>query len=144
MMPSGLIGAVLYAKDLARLAGFYSAVARLELQTTRPGYAVLGREASQLLIVQIPRRLAESIGIETPPVLREDTPIKLVFVVADIAAARNNAAERGGSVNPVEDEWQFEGAKVCDGYDPEGNVSNSGPQICALSSVADGRSRASA
>ena len=60
--------------------------------------------------------------VGSPPILREDTPIKLVFVVADIAAARASAAERGGSVNPVEHEWLFEGAKVCDGHDPEGNV----------------------
>jgi hypothetical protein len=26
------------------------------------------------------------------------------------------------SANAVEREWEFEGAKVCDGHDPEGNV----------------------
>jgi hypothetical protein len=25
-------------------------------------------------------------------------------------------------MNPVEREWRFEDAKVCDGHDPEGNV----------------------
>jgi hypothetical protein len=25
-------------------------------------------------------------------------------------------------MNAVEREWEFEGAKVCDGHDPEGNV----------------------
>jgi predicted enzyme related to lactoylglutathione lyase len=118
----GLIGAVLYAKDLPRLAEFYSAVAGLQIQTAKDEYAVLGCESHQLVIVRIPRRIAGSIAIETPPVRREETPIKLVFSVADIVAARNNAAERGGIVNPAEREWEFEGAKVCDGHDPEGNI----------------------
>jgi hypothetical protein len=43
-------------------------------------------------------------------------PIKLVFAIVD-----NSAAERGGAVNPVDREWGFEGIKVRDGYDPEGN-----------------------
>jgi predicted enzyme related to lactoylglutathione lyase len=55
-------------------------------------------------------------------VRREDVPVKLVFAVVDIVAARNSAAERGGAVDPVDREWGFEGFKVCDGHDPEGNV----------------------
>jgi hypothetical protein len=43
----------------------------------------------------------------------------------DIIMARNSPAERGGTVNPVL--WVFEGSKVCDGYDPEGNVFNLEP-----------------
>jgi hypothetical protein len=40
MTQSGLIGAVLYAKDLPRLAQFYSAVTRLQVQTIRKTFAV--------------------------------------------------------------------------------------------------------
>jgi Glyoxalase-like domain len=120
MMQSELIGAVLYAKDLPRLAEFYSAVTGLQVQTMREGFAVLGQPPSQLVIVRIPRRIAEWISIETPPVRREETPIKLVFSVADIHAARKCAAERSGTVNPIGGEWEFEGAKVCDGHDPGG------------------------
>jgi predicted enzyme related to lactoylglutathione lyase len=82
----------------------------------------MGQQPSQLVIVRVPRRIAESICIETPPVRREDTPIKLVFSVADINAARKAAVKEGGAINPVGREWEFEGAKVCDGHDPEGNV----------------------
>ena len=121
-MAHGLIGAVLYAKDLSLLVDFYAAVAGLEAQTVRDDYAVLGSEPSQLVIVRIPRRIAATIEIETPPVRREDTPIKLAFEVADFAAARQSAIDRGGAVNGVRLEWDFEGAKVCDGHDPEGNI----------------------
>ena len=117
-----MTGAVVYAKDLPRLSAFYAAVTGMPVQTTRQGFAVLGRKPFQLVIVQIPRRIADTISIETPPARREDAPIKLVFAVSDMVAARNAAAERGGAVNAAEREWEFEGFKVCDGHDPEGNV----------------------
>ena len=122
MTHRGLTGAVLYAKDLQRLVEFYSAVARLDIQSVQKGFAVLGREPSQLVIVQIPKRIADSIDISTPPERRDDTPVKLVFSVEDIASVRTTAAERGGAVNAIEHEWKFEGARVCDGHDPEGNI----------------------
>jgi len=122
MTHRGLTGAVLYAKDLERLVEFYSAVAGLDVQSAQKAFAVLGREPSRLVIVRIPKHIADSIDISTPPERREETPVKLVFSVDDIAAARTRAAERGGAVNAVEHEWEFVGAKVCDGHDAEGNV----------------------
>jgi predicted enzyme related to lactoylglutathione lyase len=121
MTHRGLIGAVLYAKDHARLVDFYSSIAGIEPQTIEKGYAILGKP-SQFVIVRVPKRIAVTIDIATPPERREDTPLKLVFAVEDIAHARDRAAQLGGAVNPVEHEWEFEGAKVCDGHDPEGNV----------------------
>src|SRR5262252_963868 len=111
MTHRGLIGAVLYAKDLQRLVEFYSAVACLDVQSVQKGFAILGRESSQLVIVRIPKRIADTIDISTPPERREDTPIKLVFSVEDIASVRNRATERGGAINTVEREWEFEGAR---------------------------------
>jgi predicted enzyme related to lactoylglutathione lyase len=122
MTHRGLIGAVLYAKDLNLLVQFYSSVAGIEPQSIENEFAILGSRPSQLIIVRIPKRIARTIDIATPPERREDTPLKLVFGVADIAPARDRAAELGGAVNAAEREWEFEGAKVCDGYDPEGNV----------------------
>ena len=122
MARRGLIGAVLYAKDIRRLMEFYSSVVGIEPQTIEKGYAVLGSSPSQFVIVRIPKRIADTIDIATPPKLREDTPLKLVFAVADIGHARERAAELGGAMNAAEREWEFEGAKVCDGHDPEGNV----------------------
>jgi predicted enzyme related to lactoylglutathione lyase len=122
MTHRGLIGTVLYAKDLDRLAAFYSSVVGIELQQTEAGFAVLGCKPSQFVIVRIPRRIADTISIATPPEAREDTPLKPVFGVEDIASARARAAELGGAIYSVEREWEFEGLKVCDGHDPEGNV----------------------
>lgn len=118
----GLVGAVLYAKDLDRLVEFYSSVAGTEVQSIEKGFAILGSGPSQFVIVRIPKRISDTVDIATPPEPREDTPLKLVFGVADIADARDRAAKLGGAMNAAEREWEFEGAKVCDGYDPEGNI----------------------
>jgi predicted enzyme related to lactoylglutathione lyase len=122
MTHRGLTGAVLYAKDLRRLVEFYSAVACLDVQSEQTGFAVLGTGPSQLVIIRIPERIADSIDISTPPERREDAAVKLVFAVEAIAGVRNRVAQRGGAMNPVETEWEFEGARVCDGHDPEGNI----------------------
>ena len=72
--------------------------------------------------MRIPKRIAETVDIATPLEPREDTPIKLAFGVKDIAHARDRAAELGGAMRALEREWEFEGVKVCDGHDPEGNI----------------------
>jgi predicted enzyme related to lactoylglutathione lyase len=117
-----LIGAVLYAKDPERLAAFYAAVAGLQVTGRQESFLVLGSPSSQLVIVRIPKRFADTVEIEAPPTRRERAAIKLVFVVEDIEEARAKAAELGGELNSSSREWEFEGAKVCDGHDPEGNV----------------------
>ena len=122
MTHCGLIGAVLYAKDLDGLVESYSSAAGIEPQAIEKGFAILGSRPSQFVILRIPKRIADTIDIATPPEPREDTPLKPVFGVEDIAHARQRAAELGGAMNAVEREWEFEGAKVCDGHDPEGNV----------------------
>lgn len=118
----GLMGAVLYAKEIDRLVEFYSAVTGIEPHSVEKGFAVLGSGPSQFVIVRIPKRIGDTIEIATPPEPREDTALKLVFAVEDIGRARIRAAQLGGAVNAAEREWQFEGDKVCDGTDPEGNV----------------------
>jgi predicted enzyme related to lactoylglutathione lyase len=117
-----LIGAVLYAKDLGRLVEFYASVAGIEPQTIEKGFATFGSAPTQFVIVRVPRGIADTIDIATPPMPREDTPLKLVFAVEDIAHARERAAALGGAMNSIKREWEFEGARVCDGHDPEGNI----------------------
>lgn len=115
-------GAVLYAKNLARVSRFYAQCCGLELVHSEEDHVVLESPAFQLVILAIPKAIADSISIATPPVRRENTPIKLVFPVASIDAVRRLAADLGGELNPPEREWSYQGSKVCDGHDPEGNV----------------------
>ncbi|MFG6429723.1 VOC family protein [Roseateles sp. LYH14W] len=114
--------AVLYAKDLALVSGFYSAIAELPVTESEPGHVALEANGFQLVVVAVPPHIATTIQIQSPPVRREDTPIKLVFFVRSLAAAAVKVARLGGQMNPPEQSWQFQGAQVLDGHDPEGNV----------------------
>ena len=115
-------GAVVYAKDIARVSAFYAGVAGLRIAHSAGDHIVLESSGLQLVVVAIPERIASSIVIETPPIRREETPIKLVFPVPSIGAARVAAPKWGGELNAEEREWTFQGTSVCDGHDPEGNV----------------------
>jgi predicted enzyme related to lactoylglutathione lyase len=121
-MPQPKAAAVLYAKNLARLAAFYGQVARLSFVRSGLEHVVLECESFQMSVIQIPKHFADSIELQEPPVRRENTAIKLVFFVESIADVRAVASDLGGGLNPVEREWIFDGNRVCDGHDPEGNV----------------------
>jgi len=115
-------GAVVYAKDLDRLTRFYAEVVDLEIVHRVDDHVVLESDCFELVIVAIPAATAGRIAISSPPERREATAFKLVFPVPDIAAARTAAAASGGVVDPAVKEWSFQGLRVCDGMDPEGNV----------------------
>lgn len=115
--------AVLFANDLDRVANFYAAVTGLkQVDRIEAGFCLLGDRQFRFYVVLIPDSLAAGIHIETPPKAREQTPIKLVFSIDDIECARCVAQDHGGVVHPPEREWEFDGARRCDGVDPEGNV----------------------
>jgi len=115
-------GAVVFAKDIARVSRFYEQVIGLERVHEVADHVVLESEGFELVVVAIPAEIAARIEISTPPVRRENTAVKLVFHVADLDAARTAARAAGGELNPAAREWSFQGARVCDGHDPEGNV----------------------
>lgn len=115
-------GAVLYVKDIDKARAFYSMVAGLVLTSSEHDNVVLESPSFQLVLLAIPERIALEIEISSPPVLRENNAIKLVFFVSSISAARAVAVDFHGQLNPSEREWTFQGHRVCDGFDPEGNV----------------------
>jgi len=115
-------GASVYAKDLDRVRRFYEEVCELQLVEAGSEFVALERGPIQLVIVRIPEQIAQTIEISVPPQRREDTALKLMFVVRSIANARQAAIELGGAIDGVEKEWKFRGMRVCDGHDPEGNV----------------------
>ena len=114
--------AVIYARDMLRISKFYEAIASLVVTEAEAGHVVLEANGFQLSVVAIPAHIAASVEIAEPPVRREGSPIKLIYFVASIAAAREQVAKLGGQLNSVTYEWQFQGTRVCDGHDPEGNV----------------------
>jgi predicted enzyme related to lactoylglutathione lyase len=115
-------GAIVYAKDIHRLARFYAAVADLEVMHEVDDHIVLESETHELVVVAIPAATAARIVVTSPPQRRENTAFKLSFAVASLAEARKAAQEAGGELNPPGKEWSFQGLRVCDGCDPEGNM----------------------
>jgi predicted enzyme related to lactoylglutathione lyase len=114
--------AVLYANDITRVATFYAKAIGFDITHTETSHTVLDSSIFQLVVHAIPADIAATIEIATPPIRREDTPIKLGFPVASIGATRIAAAKHGGELNAKDREWEFQGRRVCDGHDPEGNV----------------------
>ena len=122
MPPKPKPGAVVFAKDPARVARFYEVIAGLSVVQTENGHIILESEDIQLVIHAIPKRVADTITIASPPKLREERAIKLFFPVASLAEARDKAPSLGGGLSAKEKEFEARGFRACDGYDPEGNV----------------------
>jgi fructokinase len=114
--------AVLYAKNIATLQAFYTGALALAVEHAESDHVLLASRGFQLVILQVPDAIGSTITIADPPRRRSETPIKLVFEVASLAAVRELAPRFGGAFNPKQREWTYRGQRVCDGQDPEGNV----------------------
>lgn len=110
--------AILFVKDFHGMLDFYRSTLGLqqlhEQDTT--GWAELGAVGSSLALHAIPEDIAGSIAIADPALVREETPIKLVFLVPDVESERRRLVSLGVSMSEVSS-WG-----TCDGLDPEGNV----------------------
>jgi catechol 2,3-dioxygenase-like lactoylglutathione lyase family enzyme len=113
---------VLYVLDPERVGAFYRSVTGLEQVGASGDALILANSSAELVLVRIPERIASGMELADPPDRRESTPMKPVFLVRSLAAARAAADGTGGAVDPPEREWDFRDTRVCDGYDPEGNV----------------------
>src|SRR5262245_17249744 len=110
--------AILFVKDFERMLAFYRDTLGLRAAEGdgTPGWAELDAGGARLALHAIPNGIARNISIADPPKPREETPIKLVFVVADVAAERVRLASLGVQMM----DGGVSGG--CDGLDPEGNV----------------------
>jgi len=97
-------------------------VAGLRVGRTEADYIMLESGPFQLVVQRIPEHSAKTITLESPPARRENGAVKLVLFVENLAQAREMAMKHGGALNGAGREWSFDGATVCDGCDPEGNV----------------------
>lgn len=117
-------GAVLFAKDHANLARFYTEAMRLTPVSRDADHIVLACEGFRLVVHQIPSAIADEIKIDTPPRRRESGAIKLSFAVDSLEHLRTAVAALGGTVDPVASEWSDAETTTCMGHDPEGNTFN--------------------
>ena len=117
--PRALAQVVLFAKDLARLGGFYTETLGLPLLEDDIGWMRLDAGGCVLALHVIPPELADTVTITQPPEARTRAAIKLAFHTDDIDASRDRLVERGAVMDEVR---RFADVAICDGLDPEGNV----------------------
>jgi len=103
--------AMLFVKDLPRMAAFYSEVLRLPLKSQSETWV----EFEGFALHAIPAAIAAEIEILSPPAAREEMPFKPVFEVEDVAAEIERLETLG--VDIPRRSWG-----TSDGVDPEGSV----------------------
>ena len=113
---------VIYAKDKRRVSDFYRRTLGLVAIEDEASHDLLRGPGIELVIHAIPQEYASQISIANPPRVREETPLKPVFLVASLEAVRLAAEVTGGTLQPTHRAWRYNGAIVLDGCDPEGNV----------------------
>jgi catechol 2,3-dioxygenase-like lactoylglutathione lyase family enzyme len=111
MLPPMRLGRViLFAADVGRLRDFYREAFGLALLEDSPGWVRLDADGTELALHAIPG----ATPVAEPPHPRADVPVKLVFEVDDLEAARERLSRLAPMRAPV--------AGHSDGVDPEGNV----------------------
>jgi hypothetical protein len=76
----------------------------------------------QLVVHRLPGHLATTQETSEAPARRASAAFKPVFFVSNLTSVRIIAKAHGGTLEPEDKEWSFNGAMVCDALDPEGNV----------------------
>jgi catechol 2,3-dioxygenase-like lactoylglutathione lyase family enzyme len=115
-------GAVLFATRLDAVATFYSHVLGLNEASRDDDHILLESPGFQLVVHRSPGHVATASDTAQSSVRRATAAFKPVFFVPSLASVRDLADTHGGAMEPHEKEWSFNGVRVCDGSDPEGNV----------------------
>jgi predicted enzyme related to lactoylglutathione lyase len=113
---------VLFAVDQTRVADFYCQTLLLDTIATDKTHQLLRGNGIEIVVHAISPRYARHITIEQPPVPRDGTAFKPVFVTDDLERVKTAAKITGGHLKPLKQAWQIRGATVLDGWDPEGNI----------------------
>jgi len=116
------VRAVLFARDLQRVASFYREVLGADVLRRDSDHEVLSCQGFHLVVHQIPKEFVQSMVVTTPPERRERTAVRLDFPVADLDVARRNAQRLGGQIDAMPPPWATDDSSFFLGYDPEGNV----------------------
>ncbi len=116
------VSLVVYAKDREVLSRFYTELLGLTEVEVGNGFTLLSGTGVELSVVGIPEDIAAGIQISSPPVTREETPLKFSFLVGSISQAVQRVGKAGGSFKSLESAWSWRGMRHLDGHDPEGNV----------------------
>ncbi|HTJ19490.1 MAG TPA: VOC family protein [Steroidobacteraceae bacterium] len=121
-MESSNVSAVLFAKNLRRVAAFYSQALGMTCTASDEHHWALDGYGFHLIVHQIPPHIADKVTIQHPPERRVWGAIRLNFPVPSIEDSRRAARSLGGELDDAPPEWADRNANFFLGYDPEGNV----------------------
>lgn len=117
-----MVSAVLFAKDLRKVATFYTRVCAAKVRNEDAHHADLDCGGFQLIVHQIPEHYAKAVIISDPPRRREHGAVRLDFPIADVAASRAVARSLGGEIDDRPPPYAGNDTPFHLGHDPEGNV----------------------
>lgn len=116
-------GLVIYAIYLQPMIEFYVKVFGFVVRESEDSHAIIVSNGFELVLVQAPEAISNSVEILKPPEARELIPIKPVFFIdKEISEFREKVKLNGGYFNSEKQEWKFNDNTACDGWDVEGNV----------------------
>ena len=112
---------MLYVRDLARMRDFYGNILQIRPVSAKwaDAWALFEAGGTSFALHAIPGALAAQMDHSHPPAARESSPVKLIFAVDDLPAARARLEAMG--VVTLQRSWQ-DPAESCDCIDPEGNI----------------------
>ena len=116
------VSAVLFAKDHAKVARFYSEALGFARISGDAEHSVLNCQGFDLIVHQIPGQFLEPGNDNDAPGRRDNGPIRLDFPVRSIEDSRTIAARLGGRLDASPPPWAPADANFRLGHDPEGNV----------------------
>ena len=120
-METTRVRAVLFVKDLERVAAFYVGALALTRRSGGKDHATLECDGFELVVHQIQKQIADTIVIAQPPIRRIWGAIRLDFPVASIAGSRKLARTLGGEIDDAPPPWADSATNLFFGHDPEGN-----------------------
>jgi predicted enzyme related to lactoylglutathione lyase len=129
-MEASSASAVLFAKDLKKVAAFYCQALGMICSASDEQHWALDGYGFHLIVHQIPKHIAAKITVQQPPERRVWGAIRLNFPVRSIEDSRRAARSLGGEVDDAPPDWADRNANFFLGYDPEGNVFGASQHAC--------------
>jgi hypothetical protein len=115
-------GAVLFAKDVARLAAFYAQVLAVVPKHAHAEKVVIEAEDFLLVIHAIPPSRGSQGGDQRTTGAARERAGQAVPAGALAGPGQVEHEQLGGGMKPAAAEWSGPDFRACDGFDPEGNV----------------------
>jgi predicted enzyme related to lactoylglutathione lyase len=111
---------VIFSPDVRRLATFYERVLGAQPVAESGGDIRLVNDLDEILVHSIPEEVASGMVVTSPPVPRQNSPLKPVFEVGSLPSALQLVEAHGGVVTTRT--FRIDDVTRHDVVDPDGNV----------------------